>query len=258
MSPHARVLVGFTLALGAGSCAGLQLPGGLGQVVKPLLPNITLADVRLVDAPSNRTLAAALCARVAPAPVCGIIGPVPRPDQIHFGFETHLDASNPNAFPLPVVEALTAFTAYPQAQGQANLGAVCLSFCEDPAHCPQNSAGACQSPEPTVKDADDYAGAVAGLLIGVLTGQVGLENLKVRTIPPSASTRMVVHLELGAEPVLGLMKTFAGQAIDDLKRGRIPQLSIPYKTEGSLFMNVERFGRLAAPFGPREGAFALR
>jgi len=239
-----------------GGCAGFQFPGA--SMLQPLMPRVDVADVALTGAPSNRLLAGYYCAQIAPRLICNLIGPVPGEDQLKFTFETHLDVHNQNPFPLPLVEALTGFTAFPQATAERNVGAVCLSMCDDPSSCAQGKPDACKSDKPDIKGLGDFASATAGFLRAVVTGQAGLDNLRVKTVPASGQNRIAVKLELAPEMVLGLLKTLAGDALAEVRQGRVPQFVIPYKAEGSLFMNIENFGRLAAPFGPHQNEWRLQ
>lgn len=245
-----------TMVLAGAGCAGLQIPGA--GILRPLMPRVEVAEVRLTGAPSNQQLAARLCVEYAPRLVCAVLGPVPSEEQMKFSFTTHLDVHNDNRFPLPLVEALTAFTAFPEASGQRNVGAVCLSMCEDPASCAQGNPNACRSDKPDIKGLGDFASATAGFLRALGTGQAGLDNLRVKTIPAAGQTRVSVGLELAPEMVLSLMRTLAGDAIAQARQARVPQFVIPYKTEGTLFMNVESFGRLSAPFGPHRSEWRLQ
>src|SRR5262249_38303001 len=164
-----------------------------------------------------------------PAPVCMVLG---GPGQLIFAFDVNLDLTNPNDIPLPVVEALVAFTAYPGQNG-ARLGAVCLQMCEDPRACPQGQPGACGTGgRPRIRTANDCAGAAAGFLVNVATGQARLDNLRLRTIPAGGTVRVTFRLEVNAPQLLDLAVKFASAAMSAIERGNAPQLSIPYSLEG--------------------------
>lgn len=250
-------------ALHSAGCATLlqDLENTTAQGASPTRPDpprVTVAGVRLAHAPSNQTLAAYYCTQVAPPFVCGLFGPLPQMTDLRFQFAVDLELANPNAFPVPAVEVLAAFTAYPQATGQQNLGAVCLSLCDDPTQCPQNGPNACQSDQNDVHDANDFARAATGFLISVAEGQERLENLRVRTIPASGQIRATLHLELAPDAVLGLIRTLSDDAIQQLQHGQQPRFVIPYRVEGTVWITVEHFGRIAANVPGFEGTWALQ
>lgn len=238
-----------------GGCAQLQSAMGGGGGLKPSPPRIAVGGVVLASAPKPMDVARYLCPRVAPAPVCMVLGSA---GQLIFAFDVNLDVTNPNTIPLPVVEALVAFTAYPGQNG-SRLGAVCLQMCEDPRACPQGQPGACGSGGgPEIRTVDDFAGAAAGFLVNVATGQAHLDNLRLRTIPAGGTVRVTFRLEVNAPQLLDLVVKFANAAMSAIERGNAPQFSIPYSLEGSVWVSVQSFGKLAAGFGPVQGQFDIR
>lgn len=249
------LLVG--LALSTTSCAAL-LEGLEGVSVPPPQPPVVqVAHVRLERAPTNTVLARHYCPRLLPALVCvPLFGPPPSVDEVQFVFEVDLTVENPNAFMLPVVELLTAFTAFPGTGDQA-LGAVCLRFCSDPTTCPQGQPGACATGGAEIRTMQDFAAATVGFLIHVATGEQRLRDLRVKTIAPNGMAHVRVALGLGVSPLLALLERLAKDAIADLKARRMPHFVIPWRIEGTAWCNVEGFGQLAAGFGPRDGAWKL-
>jgi hypothetical protein len=225
---------------------------------RPVPPSVNVAGVRLVRAPSNQLLAAYYCTQVAPPFVCGLFGPLPQPSDLRFQFDIDLDLTNPNAFAVPTVELLAAFTAFPQASGQQNLGAVCLSLCDDPTQCTQNGPNACRSTASDIRGIDDFARATASFLVAVAEGQEQLDNLRVRTIPPNGQMRATLHLELAPDTVLSLIRTLSNDAIQQLQQGQQPRFTIPYRVEGTVWINVEHFGRIAANVPAFEGTWQLQ
>jgi hypothetical protein len=241
-------------------CAGLNfnLQGqNWGGIAKPEPPRISVAGTRLTRQPTNRQLAGWLCTQVTNPLICHIFGVVPPKSSLLFAFDIDLDADNPNSFPLPMVEVLTVFTAFPAVQGQKNLGAVCLSLCEDPNGCAQQP-NACQSTEPEIRSLGDFAHAAVGFLTRLAAGQEAIENLRVRLIPAGGKARVVIRLELGVDAVVGLIRQVAQDAMRDLQRGVEPRFSIPYRVEGSVWLRVEHFGRLGAGYGPYHGTWNLQ
>lgn len=245
-------------ALSAG-CAGLQWPGPTAPGGRPPAPRVSVADVQLVQSPTAQMMAAYLCTQVAPIPlVCGVFGAAPSHEQLTFTFDFAIDVENVADVPLPIVSALVAFTAYPDAQGQQNLGAACLTMCDDPATCRQDTTAACESDEPEIRDMGDFARAAAGLLFAVATGQERLDNLRIRTIAPHANVRVVIRLQLDPERVLSLVRQLATDAIHAISSGRSATFAIPYQVEGSIWLTVEHFGRFAASFPAYRNQWVIR
>jgi hypothetical protein len=247
----------FVLLALSSSCAQLsQIAGPLGGP-PPKPPRMTVADVALATHPTDVVIARALCPMVAPAPVCMILGGRPSAAELRIGFAVQIDVENPNAIPLPLVEALVAFTAFPGAQGSQNLGAICLSFCDDPARCPPRS-DACSVGGPEIRTAGDFANAAAGFLIATAAGQTRLDNLRIRTLPANGMTRVTVALELDPIQLVNLLARLGTDSIGQVKRGQVPTFTIPYQVEGSAWVTVQSFGKLAAGFGPYQGAWQIR
>lgn len=223
----------------------------------PRAPRIVVAEVGLAGHPSAEIVARALCPQIAPVPVCLILGGAPSRAQLAITFAVQLDVTNENAIALPLVEALVAFTAFPGATGGQNLGAVCLSFCNDPATCPP-AADACTAGGPEIRTVNDFAAASAGFLLAVATGQERMENLKIRTLAPNATTRVTVSLMLDPMQVVTLLARLGTDAVAQVKRGRVPEFVIPWQVEGSAWVAVERLGKIAAGFGPVQGAWRIQ
>ncbi len=244
------------LVIGALGCAGLGLgTGGKALNIKP--PNISIAEVRLAQMPSNKELASYYCAQYLSPLICRAFGPVSSISDINFAFDVELEFQNPNPVPLPVVQSLFAFTAFPGQTRSANLGTVCLSFCEDPNRCTQN-ANACTSNDPEIRDAKDFANAAKDFLFAVALGDRNFRDLRVRTVPPNDRTRMVVRLGVDPTQMVDLIARLAKGDIERVKQGRVPEFAIPYRIEGTAWVAVESFGRLARGFGPATGQWQLR
>ena len=244
------------LVIAAQGCAGFNFGTG-SKGIDVEAPKISIAEVRLAEMPSNKELASYYCAQYLGPLICRVFGPVPSISDIHFAFDVELAFQNPNPVPLPIVQSLFAFTAFPEQSGAANLGTVCLSFCEDPAHCEQD-ANACVSDDPEIRDARDFAEAATDFLFAVALGERRFSDLGVRTVPPNDQTRMVVRLGIDPAQMVDLIARLAKGDIDRIKQGRLPQLAIPYRIEGTAWVAVESFGRLATGFGPASGEWRLR
>lgn len=250
-------ILSFLGVLGAlAGCAGL----GLGDVTKALHiepPQVSIATVRLTQAPSNKELASYYCAEHLGPLICRAFGPVPAASDLQFAFDVELDFGNPNPVPLPIAQSLFAFTAFPEATHASNLGVVCLSLCEDPEHCEQD-ANACTSSEPEVRDIHDFARAAGDFLFAMARGDRQLNDLRVRTIPSNEHTRMVVRLGIDGIQMMSLVAKLAKGDLERIKQAKLPELAIPYRVEGTAWVSVESFGRIAAPFGPANGEWSLR
>lgn len=250
-------LVLALLLLPLTSCAALGLSGAGSSIpdVKP--PNVRISAVRMADMPTARDLASYYCSQYLGPLICKAFGSVPQISDIHFAFDVELELANSSKVPLPLVQTLFAFTAYPEVQSAQNLGTVCLSFCEDPNNCTQD-ANACRSDEPEIRDIRDFANAAAGFLFATALGEKNFSDLRVRTIPANDQMKMVVRLGLDPVQMVGLIREFAQGEIADVRQGRIPDFSIPYEIEGTAWVSVESLGRLATGFGPAAGQWRLQ
>lgn len=243
------------------SCAGLQLPGTGGGALEPSPPDVSVAGVTVAEMPTSNALAAYLCGRYVPSPmnrvVCRAFGPEVSADDMRFAFDLEVDVANPNDIPMPVVQALVAFTAYPERTDAQNLGALCVSFCEDPANCAQDAADACQSDDPEIRDLESFAGAAANFLQRAATGQAGLEDLRVKTVDPGGSARVVVRLQLQPIQILELLREAGGSIMDEIRNGQTPTFAIQYSVEGSAWVSIQNLGRIAVDFGPVAGEWQM-
>lgn len=242
------------------SCAGLQFPGTGGGATQPVPPDVSIAGISVAEMPTSNAVAAYMCQRYVPAPmnavVCRAFGPQVSESDLKFAFDLEIDVANPNSVPLPVVQALVAFTAYPE-QTEQNLGALCVSFCETPASCPQDAANACESDDPEIRDLESFAGAAANFLQRAATGDASAEDLRIKTVDPGESARVVIRLQLQPIQILNLMRETGQQAMDEIRGGRAPSFAIPYSIEGSAWVSIQNFGRIAVDFGPTTGEWQL-
>lgn len=235
------------------------------DVTRPTPPTVRMVETRLAHAPTNEQIGLHYCTVYASrspagalgAMACRVFGPLPTRADLQFRFQVEMEASNPGRVPLPMVEALVAFKAFPESNDSANLGAVCLSLCENPANCPQGGASACESTEPEIRDMDSFARAAVGFLVSVAVDQRRFEDLRIRTIQPSERIRFVAELSLDIDQTLSLIERTVRGAVDGAQRGQTPNIQIPYEVEGSVFVEVERFGRFAASFPAIAGNWDL-
>jgi hypothetical protein len=236
---------------------GALAGGGLG---KPPVPEIKVSTVTLDGKPSNAMLAAFYCSKAAGSSMlglgCRVFGSVPSVNDLKFTFHVELEAKNPSTIPMPVVSALVAFTAYPQNTGGANLGSVCVEMCEDPNSCPQ-SANACDSSEPQIRGAKDFANAAAGFLVSAaLNGGIKTE-LKIPMVQPGGTMKFAATLSLNIDQMLDLIKRASGDALSQITSGKQPTFVIPWAVEGSVWVRFEGFGRIGAGFPRSEGSWTL-
>lgn len=278
------------LALGAGltplltGCPLLGEDGGGGIIPDP--PTAALSAVVLVERPNNRQLAAWFChdlaagSAFARAGCEAAFGTQPRKPQMKFVFDTRFDLSNPNGFPIPLVEILLGFNVFDGAD-QAELGAICVSFCDPEAEdCELYREDACRPADKTIRGVEDLIPSVDDLItIGNRAVDGDLfedENLRFRVIPsasveacetsaaePNADgecpgvVEASVRFELGIEAMLDILATVVGRSVDALITGGDLDVSIPYNALGTLFFDVPVLGRYAVEFGPLEGVWNL-
>ncbi len=265
-TPFASSLVRVGLIAGLAAVAscpaagipGLGVPGVLGG--RPV-PQVSVSAVTLEAQPTNQLLASFYCGQVLTGMAslgCRVFGSAPNKADLRFTFKVELEARNPASIPMPVVSALIAFSAYPEAAGAQNLGAVCVSMCEDPNHCPQ-VADACASDEPQIRGMNDFASAAAGFLVNAaLTGGASIDTLRLPMVPAGGSLKFVAGLTLDIDQMLALLKRLGGDIVGDLKAGRTPSFTIPWAVEGSIWVRFEGFGRIGAGFPRQTGSWALR
>jgi hypothetical protein len=250
------LLSALTLSGCAELLSQLRASEGAAGPRAPTPPRVTVSRVRLTRAPTNEQLAAHLCGRVAPPPVCTLLGPTPSREELQFQFTADLEFENTNQVPLPLVEVLAGFTVFPQATGERNLGAACLTLCEDPARCAP-AADACRSDARDIRTLDDFAGAAANFLTAVATGQQRLENLRIRTLAPGARTRTSIHLQLDPDALLRVIEHGAERVVAQVQRGQPARFEIPWRFEGTGWLRVEGFGRFAASIPPVTGTWEI-
>lgn len=250
-------LAGALQGLGdmAGAGAANTVPG------RPRPPRLLSSNVRLAAAPSNQQLAAYYCAQRVDVPSfvspCRVFGEIPTRESIQFRFAVDLTLENQNAIPLPVAEALLAFTAFPSASGQQNLGALCVDLDREGAPARPNPSG-CRDRQGDIRTVDDFGRAAVGFLFAVATGREDPANVRIRTIPPGGNLQVTVTLGLDPETTVNLVRTMSERSLEAVTRGQTPRFTIPYRFEGTVWVNVERFGRFAVAIPPVAGEFNLQ
>jgi hypothetical protein len=262
------VLGGVVMVAALTSCSSAtQLAGllgpqggrGGGAGVRPSPPALVRTEVRLAEHPSEQQLAAYYCSQAVNVPAivspCRVFGTIPTRDSLRFTFAVDLTLRNDNSVPLPTAEALLAFTAYPAATGQHNLGALCVSLRNEGEVT--DLPNGCQDRGDSIRTMADFGNAAARFLFNVATGQTRVGDVRIRTIPPGGEIRVTVSLGLDPESTLGLVRTMSESAVQGLSRGQQPHFVIPYQLEGSLWVEVEHFGRFAVAIPQTRGEFDM-
>ncbi|MBL8603410.1 MAG: hypothetical protein JNK72_15905 [Myxococcales bacterium] len=252
----------FAAALGCSHAQTLLNAGARGggaSSVRPRPPTLLRTDVRLSARPTEQQLAAYYCAERVRVPAlvspCRVFGPIPTRDNLQFTFSVDLTLRNDNSIPLPTAEAMLAFTAFPQRSDSQALGALCVSLRDRDSV--SDAPNGCRDTGDGIRTMADFGGAAARFLFNAATGQTRVSDVRIRTIPPGEEIHVVVSLGLDPETTLRLLGTASGTALDALQRGQQPHFEIPYALEGSLWVEVENFGRFAVSIPRNEGRFDL-
>jgi hypothetical protein len=267
---RARRLVGVLVAwLAVSSCAELGLPmaGGFpGTTMTP--PKVTFVGAKLVRAPSQKALAAYYCPDLVTGPfgsgalLCQqAFGPRPAPAALTVAFDLSFHVDNPNKIPLPFASALVATTLFPATEGE-KLGAVCVSLCpEGAAQCTGEAPpGACEASSRDVRSLNDFANNVLPQLLisnGIALATGGAPSFTLPPVAASGTADVTVRYAFGPEQLLSVLRQLASQSVDELKAGRAPTFTIPYKLEGTVWFDGGSIGRIAVGWGPTSGTWTL-
>jgi hypothetical protein len=248
----------FAVALAG---CGQKIPGLGGLAAKAPVPEIKVSQVMIESKPSNKMLGGYYCNEAAGGGMlamgCRVFGSIAAKADLKFTFKVELEAKNPSPAPMPVVAAMIAFTAYPADSAGQNLGSVCVQMCEDPNNCPQ-AADACNSSEPTIKGASDFASAAAGFLVSTALNGGPKDDLRIPMVPAGGTLKFVAGLSLNIDQMLALIKRASGDAMSQAKSGKTPTFTIPWAVEGSVWVNFQGFGRIGASFPQQTGEWQLQ
>jgi hypothetical protein len=252
------------------SCATLnQLAAGATAAgVTP--PSLVFQGATLVQSPSQAQLAAYYCPDVVPAPfgvpggaalLCqGFFGPRPSPADMTVAFDLAFKVRNPNGMPLPLGDVLTAVTVFPAGASQ-RLGAACLHLCAPgQVGCTgQPDPSACQASSRDVRSMSDFGNAAANLLIagGIAAAAGQTPTLVAPQVAAGGDLDVTVRFSFGPEQLLATLRQLAQQSVNELKAGRTPTFTIPYRLEGTVWFDAGSLGRVAVGFGPTEGTWVL-
>jgi hypothetical protein len=252
---------------GSSGCAGLDQLLGSG-LISP--PEINFLGAQLVQAPSQTDLSAYYCPRVMKEKaglgftadlLCSrFFGKPPAESQMQVGFDLSFDVKNPNKIPLPLSEILTALAIFPGSTNQ-NLGAVCLRLCDpgDKQCFGGNDQRGCQEAPGDIKSINDFPQAVSNLLVARGVAALGGQpsGFTAPKVIAESSLKVVARMALTPEGLLPSLAELARQSVNELKTGKPASFEIPYKMEGTVFASGGSLGRLAAGFGPVNGAWPL-
>lgn len=247
-----------------------QNSGALGQAVKPLLPKVTYQDATLVQAPSRTMMAAYFCPRVVPDPfgVPGVaalacrqaFGNPPSPQQMVVSFDLRFLVDNPNHFPIPVAEMLTAATVFP-AHTNTALGAACVVFCgaSQPGCTGHPGPNSCRSSSRDIHSLQDFQNAAVNFLIA--SGIHALQGQKPSFVMPQVVSdghiQLTARFSFGPDALLTTLQQVAQQAIEQFKHNQQVVFEIPYRLQGTVWFDVGQLGRVAVGFGPADGKWTI-
>jgi hypothetical protein len=262
-----RAVAALASTLALSGCAQLQsLLGAVGPMIQA--PAVSLKEIALAQAPSQKALSAYFCPRVLQTKLnlgvagelaCrGFFGAPPSTDQLKVSFDVRVNVANPNQIPIPLASALTAINVFP-GQQQSQLGAVCVSMCgpQDPACAPQDQH-ACPTSATDITNRAEIAQALGKLVVSEGARLATGEPLGITAPQVSAANNLDVVVRLAFDPqqLLPILEQFAEQAVEQLKQGQMATLAIPYALNGTLFTgNLGTAGVLSAPFGPLSGTW---
>ena len=259
-----RSLAAIALCLSTIACVPLQNLGGFGANIKP--PSITFTGATLVSTPSRQQLAAYYCPEVVSVPLggaallCqGLFGPRPAPDSMVVAFDARLRIQNPNEIPLPLASLLAAVTLFPGASNETK-GATCVQLCPGgPGTCGPQDPSTCQASSRDVRSLFDFANAAAGLIVSNgLAAAVGQPpSFTAPTVTAASELGVVARFTLTPSQLLRVMRQLADQSTNELKQGRAPSFTIPYRLEGTVWFDGGSFGRIAIPWGPASGTWVI-
>ena len=271
-APRALALAAVVGAASAGhGCAAFnnfvaatQAAGGLTP------PTVVYQGATLVQAPSQRLLAAYYCPDVVPPPfgvvqgsalLCqGFFGARPSVTQMEVAFDLSFKVKNPNNIPLPLGDVLTAVTAFPAAANQ-RLGAACVHLCAPGAvGCnPQPDATSCQASSRDVRSLSDFQTAAVNFIItrGIAAATGQPLSFTAPQVSAASELDVTVRFSFGPGPLLETLRQLASQSVNELKAGHNVSFAIPFNTEGTVWFDGGSFGRLAVGYGPAAGTFVL-
>ena len=182
-------LTSFALAVAVPLSLSACVPGGSSAFEEaPQPPTSELSTVVLAQHPENEKLAAFYCPDLLNSFICSaLFDAPPLKESLIFSFEMVFKLGNPNKFSVPMVEFLLALKVFPDDERVANLGAICVSFCDPAAEdcVAKPAAEACKAPDKTVNSLEDFVPTLDDLVRIAKKAAAGEldDNLKFRVIP---------------------------------------------------------------------------
>jgi hypothetical protein len=76
-------------------------------------------------------------------------------------------------------------------------------------------------------------------------------------VTAAGEIEVVARFSLTPSQMLRVMRQLADQSVNELKQGRTPSFTIPYRLEGTVWFDGGSFGRIAIPWGPATGTWVL-
>ncbi len=245
--------------------ASLAFAAALTGCVGPeaQLPTVTYQGAALAQSPSQEDMAAYYCPRVVSDPfgLCALtFGAVPPVSEMVVAFNLRFDVHNLNHFPIPVAEMLTAVTLFPDQSSQP-LGTSCVVFCspDDPGCTGQPGPGSCTAKSGDIRSIEDFTNATANLIVasGVSLLQGQAPSFRMPEVVQDGEAAIEARFAFGAEPMLQALEQLADQSVDQLAAWKEPTFTIPYRIEGTLWLDVGSLGRVAVGFGPVDGTWTI-
>jgi len=231
------------------------------------LPTVTYKSAELVQSPSQDMMAAYYCPQVVPDPfgwttaACALsFGAAPPSSEMVVAFNLQFNVHNPNHFPIPVAEMLTAVTLFP-GQSSQPLGTSCVVFCspDEPGCTGQPGPESCTAKSGDIRSLEDFTNATANLIVAsgvsLLEGQA--PSFKMPEVVQDGEAAIEARLAFGADPMLQALEQLAYQSVDQLALGEPPTFTIPYRIEGTVWLDVGSLGRVAVGFGPVDGSWTI-
>jgi hypothetical protein len=257
--------IGLAVLLLLASCEYLdEIPSGT-------LPRVEHKESSLVQSPSQTMMEAYYCPDVVPDPggipgaadlLCeGFFGSPPSPQSMEVAFRLDFQIQNPNGYPVPMSEMLTAVTVFPADTGGRRLGAVCVAFCPPGSTTCTGAPGpqSCMDSDSDIKSIDDLQNVTESFLVSsgvqALAGQT--PTFTAPEVAAGATLPLSVIFKFGPEPLLETLRQLALQSADQLAAGEDVTFAIPFELEGTVWFDAGSAGRVAVRYGPVAGTFVV-
>lgn len=265
-NPHRYLQIACTLttlALTTSACEILQQVAQEAATA-PQMPAVTWQDATLVQSPSRAALSAHYCPTLVPsgvAPLClGFFGKSPSLASLQVAFDLSFAVKNPNRFPIPVTQLLTAATVFPGVSAQ-RLGAVCVQFCapDDLACTGAPGPDACQSGPKDIRTLDDFKSASEQFLVaaGIAAALGETPGFKMPSVTQESELLLKARFAFGPEQLLGVLQHLAVQSVSQLASGKAVVFDVPFELDGTVWLDVGSLGRLAFAVGQHSGVWTL-